>query len=129
MLGTTKGRARKNSEVPKTILEIGQLLIGVLEHFLELRHDENHQEDQDGHGDEHDDHRVDHGGNDLVFEFLGLFLVFGETVEDDFEHTAEFAGLDHVDVELVEDLGVLGEGFGEGGAALDVSARAGRRWL
>ena len=97
-----------------------QFLIGVGEHFLELRHDENHQEDQDGDGDEHDDHRIDHRGNDLVFQLLGLFLVFGETVEDDFEHTAEFAGLDHVDVELVEDLRVLGERLGEGGTALDV---------
>ena len=97
-----------------------QVLIGVGEHFLELRNDENHQEDQDGDGDEHDDHRIDHGGDDLVFELLGLFLILGETVEHDFEHTAEFAGLDHVHIELVENARVLGQGLGEGGAALDV---------
>ena len=36
------------------------------------------------------------------------------------EHTACLARADHVDVELVEGLGVLGEGLGERGAAFDV---------
>ena len=44
---------------------------------------------------------------------------FGEAGEDDFEHAAQFAGLDHVDEEAVEDFGVLSQGLGEGAAAFD----------
>ncbi len=89
----------------------GTALDHVFEDFGEFRDDVGEEEDDDPHGDDDDDHRVDHGGDDLVFEFLGLFLVFGETVEDEFEDPAEFTGFDHVDVELIEDLGVLGEAF------------------
>ena len=70
-------------------------------------------------GDEDDDDRVDHRGDDLVLDLLRLFLELGETVEHDFEHAAELAGLHHVDVELVEDPRVLREALGEGAAALD----------
>jgi hypothetical protein len=42
-----------------------------------------------------------------------LLDVDGETVEDGVEDTADLAGGDEVDVELVEDLGVLAERVGE----------------
>ena len=62
--------------------------------------------------------RIDHGGGHFVFDLLRLFLELGETVQNKLKHAAEFARLDHVDVELVEDARVLREGFGERAAAL-----------
>ena len=43
-----------------------------------------------------------------------LLLEVGQALEDRLEGTAGLAGLDHVAVEPVERLGVLGEGLGEG---------------
>ncbi len=106
-------------ETEDDLRDEGEFGIGITEHFLEFRNDEYHEEDEDGDGDETDDGRIDHGGDDFVFEFLSFLLVFGEAGEDDFEHTAEFAGFDHVDVEFVENFGVLCEGLGESGATLD----------
>ena len=73
---------------------------------------------RDGDQDDHD--RVDHGAGDLALEALGLFLEVGQALEDDFEGTAGLAGLDHVDVEAVEALGVLAERLGERAAGFDV---------
>ena len=95
------------AEADDRLGELGQLVARtehVLEDLLELGHDDRHQEDHDAHGDDHDDDGIDHRGHDLVLELLGLFLVFGEPVEHEFEHAAQFAGLDHVDVKLVENL-------------------------
>ena len=64
-------------------------------------------------------HGIKHGGDDLAFDLLRLFHEFGQALEDDFEHAADFAGLDHVDEEAVEDLGMLGQGLGKGAAAFD----------
>ena len=71
-------------------------------------------------GDDDDDDRVDHRADDLALEALGLLLEVGQALEDDFQRTAGLAGLDHVHVEPVERLGVLGHRLGEGGAGLDV---------
>jgi hypothetical protein len=70
--------------------------------------------------DEDHDGGVGHGADDLGAELdLGVHEV-GEAVEDDVEVTARLTGADHVDVEVGEDLGVLGEGGGEGGALVDL---------
>ena len=50
-----------------------------------------------------------------------LFHEFCEALEDDVEHAAGFACLDHVAVELVESLGVACHGFGEGGPGFDIA--------
>jgi hypothetical protein len=86
---------------------------------LELRDDVNHEDGHDDDGDDHDGDGVEHGGDDLALDFLGLFHELGEAVEDDFENAAELAGLDHVHIEAVENLGMLREALGEGAAALD----------
>ncbi len=62
-----------------------------------------------GDGDRDDDARVDHGALDAAGQALGLFLELGQAAENDFEGAARLAGLDHVDVEAVEALGVLAE--------------------
>ena len=55
-----------------------------------------------------------------------LFLIFSafswnsaQTIEHQLKHAAQFTGLDHVDVELVEDFRMLREALREGAAALD----------
>ena len=90
----------------------------VLKDLLELRDDEDEQEGHDGERENHDDDRVDHRGHDLVFDLLRLFLELGQAGEDEFEHAAQFAGTDHVDVEIVENSGMLRETFGKSAAAL-----------
>ena len=64
-------------------------------------------------------HGIEHGGDDLALDLLGLLHELGQAVEHDFEHAAQLAGLDHVDEQAVEDLGMLGQAFGEGAAAFD----------
>ena len=49
----------------------------------------------------------------LRFRLWRLLLELGQALENDFEGTAGLAGLDHVDVEVVERLGLLGHRFGE----------------
>ena len=79
------------------------------ENLLELRNDEHEQEAHDRDRDEEHDDWIEHRGDDLVLDFLRLFLKLGETVEHEFQHTAEFAGFHHVDVELVKNFRVLCE--------------------
>src|SRR5262249_49114205 len=88
----------------------GELHLEVREDLLELRDDVEHDEAQDTDGNEDDGDGVDHGPGDAPLEALGLFLEVGKTLEDDFQGTAGLTGLDHVDIEAVEALGVLGEG-------------------
>ena len=92
----------------------------VVEDRLELRDDEVEDEADDHAGDEDDHDRVDHRRLDPPLERLRLLLEVGQALEDRLERTAGLAGLDHVAVEPVERLGVLGERLGEGRAALDV---------
>ena len=92
----------------------------VFEDGLEAWHDDKHEEDHDARRDAHHDDGVNHRRDNLVFKLLGFFLVFGETVEDEFENTAELTSLHHVHVKLVKDTRILLEALGEGGAGLHV---------
>ena len=85
----------------------GQLEVEVLEDRLKAGDDLDHDERQDAHGDRDDDDRVDHRAFDFALERFGPFLEVGEALENDFEGAARLAGLDHVDVEAVEALGLL----------------------
>src|SRR5208337_4174112 len=73
--------------------------------------------------------RVNHGSLDLPLERLGLFLEVGQALKDRFESTAGLARLDHVAVQPVERLGMLGERLGERLAALDVLDHVAQRVL
>ncbi len=99
----------------------------VVEDVFELRNDPVHDEADDGRRDGDDRDRVDHGPLDLAFEALGLLLELGQSLENDFEGTAGLARLDHVDVEVVEGLGLLGHRFGERVARFDVFDDADQR--
>ena len=67
-----------------------------------------------------DDDRVGHRALHLALQLLVLLDVGREAVEDGVEDAADLAGGDQLDVELVEDLGVILERVGEGGAGLDL---------
>ena len=89
------------------------------EDLTERRNDLHHQDHEDAGGDDQHGDRVKHCGDNLAFDLLGLLHEFGEAIQDDFEDAAQLAGLDHVDEEAVEDLGVLGEAFGESAATFN----------
>lgn len=90
----------------------------VVEDAFELRDDEDEQEGHNDHRERKDDDGVDHRGLHFVFDLLRFFLELGETAENEFEHTAQLARFHHVDEELVKNLRVLLEAFGECAAAL-----------
>src|SRR5271157_3092356 len=92
----------------------------VFEDRLELGDDVVEDEAHDDARNQDDHDRVDHGSLDLPLERLGLFLEVGQALEDRFESTAGLARLDHVAVEPVERLGMLGERLGERLAALEI---------
>src|SRR5439155_16630368 len=108
-----------SADVQQDLSDGRQLGAEVFEDRLELRNNEDHDHRDDADGDG-DDHRgVDHGADDFLFEPGGFFHEVGETRQDEVEHAARFAGVDHVDVKLVERLGVFGHRVGEGPAAVD----------
>ena len=67
---------------------------------------------------DHDDDRINHRGFDFVFDLGRFLLELGQPRQDHFKHTADLAGLHHVDVEIVEDARMLREAVGKGAAAL-----------
>ena len=103
---------------------VGSFVPKSLEDLLELGDHEDHDHRDDADGDRDDHGRVDHGADDLLLELGGLFHEVGQAGEDQVEHAARLAGVDHVDVELVERLGVLGHRVGERAAAFDLVGHA-----
>ena len=87
--------------------------------LLELGNDHHQENAHDGGGNDQNGAGIEHGGDDFAFDLLGLFHEFGQAAEHDFEDAADFTGFDHVDEEAVENLGVLGQGLGEGAASFD----------
>src|SRR5205823_11416332 len=85
-----------------------QLHLEIREDLLELRDDEDHDESQDADRDRDDDDGVNHRALDAAGQALGLFLELGKAAQNDFERAARLAGPDHVDVESVKTLGMLG---------------------
>src|SRR4030095_14295350 len=74
-----------------------------MKNYFEARDNEHQKETQDSHRHRHHDDRVNHGREDLVFNLRGFLLKFGKPVKHEFEHAADLASLDHVDVQIVED--------------------------
>ena len=99
-----------------------QLGSEVLEDLDELRHDLQHDEEEDADGEDDDGDRVDQGAFDLAAEGLVALLELGEALEDDFQGAARLARLDHVHVEAVERLRRLAHRLGQGRPALDLVA-------
>ena len=64
--------------------------------------------------------RIDHRTLDATLESLGLLHEVGQTLEDDVEHAADLAGVDHLAVQPIEGLGILRHRLGERSPRLDV---------
>lgn len=99
----------------------GQSSAEVCEHLREDRHDEDQHEDRRDYREDEDHRRVGHGAFDLPFEFLILLKLRRDPKENLVQNTAYLPGPDHLDVEFVEDVGVLFESLGEGESALHVA--------
>jgi len=65
----------------------------------------------------------------LAAQRVVLLELVGHAAQRVLEDAARLAGRDHRHVELVEDVGVLGERVGERDAGLDVGAHHGQRLL
>ena len=91
----------------------------VFENQLELWNNEDHQDRQDCHGNEHHGAGIKHGRLDFAANLLGLLHEFRQTVQDHFQHAAQFAGFDHVHIKPIEHFRVLRQTLGEGAAAFD----------
>ena len=97
-----------------------QIRAEALEQAFELRNHEDQQDDRDDDGHDHDRGRIEEGLLDLLLEGLGLFLVGRDLVEQRFQRTGLFAGLDQVHVQIVEIQRVLAQRFVQRGTAFDV---------
>ncbi len=58
-------------------------------------------------------HGINHGPLHFAFQALGTFLELGQTLQNDFQSPAGLPGFDHVDVQVVERLGLFGHRFGQ----------------
>lgn len=115
-----QGAAEPLAHVDEPDGEGGHVGVEVVEDLNELGHDEDHDAQHDDAGDADDRGGVDHRADDAGFEPGGFFEKLGQAGEDEVEHTADFAGGDHLGVEDVEGLGVFGEGVAERGTRRDV---------
>src|SRR5207247_9474728 len=70
----------------------------VVENQFEPRHNENEEKTHDAHSHCHHDAWIDHCRYDFVFDLRSLLLKFRQPGEHQFEHAADLAGFDHVDV-------------------------------
>ena len=102
---------------------VGQLLAGAeqpREDRLELRDDDDHDDGDSANRHQHDGRRVDHRRDDVLLELDDLLDEGREALENQVQDAARLAGLDHVRVELVEDLRVARHRRRQGRALLHV---------
>ena len=90
----------------------------LVENRFELRHNEDEEKTQDAYRHGHHDDGIHHGCYDFVFDLGGLLLKFRKPSEHKLKHAADFAGFDHVDVQIVEDPRMQRERVGKCAAAL-----------
>src|SRR5207247_9325248 len=72
------------------------------ENVAELGHDECQQQNHDADRDDQNGDGIEQRGLDLALDLLRLFRKFSQPFQDHFQNTAQFAGLDHVDKQTVE---------------------------
>ena len=73
-----------------------------VKHLGENRNHEDHQDGDDNARHAENRRRINHRGFDLSLQLHRLFDVLGQTGQNGVKETADFAGVDHVDVEIVE---------------------------
>ena len=89
----------------------------ILKDVLEFGNNRNKKERRDADRGKENDDRINHRTLHLILDLIGLFGEFGESPENDFENTARFTGLYHVDVKVVEDFRISRKRFGERAAS------------
>ena len=92
-----------------------------LEQVLERRDHEDQQDDRDDESDDQYRSGVGQRLLDLFLDRLGLFLVGGDLVQQRLERTSLLTSLNEVHEQVVKVDRVLGQRFGQGATALDVS--------
>ena len=106
-----------------------QFQVEFFKHLFKGRHDLDHDERQDTDGHEYHDDRVNQCAADFALERFGALQEVGKTLQDDFQGTTRFAGLDHIHVQPIERLGRLGHRFGQRGTGFDLLADIHQRVL
>ena len=99
------------------------------EHVLELGNHQDHQQDQDADGHDQHGHGIKQRGLDLALDLLRLFGKFRQAFQHDFQHAAQFAGLDHVHEQAVENFGMLRQRLGKRAAAFDGQGQLAENFL
>ena len=90
----------------------------IMENYFKPWHDEHEQETQDSDGHGHHDDRIDHCREDLVLNLRGFLLKFRKPVKHQLEHTADFPGFYHVNVEIVKNSRMQRQRVGKRAATL-----------
>ncbi len=107
-------------QVDDHLRERGQIRAKALEQGLELRNDEYQQDGADDDGDGQHGDGIKQRFLDLFLQRFGFLLVSGDLVQQCFQRTGLFAGLDQIHEQIVEVQGVLRQRFMQGAAAFDV---------
>ena len=97
-----------------------QLHIHRREHRFESGNDEDQQDDNRTSGDRENHDRIDHRSFHFSDDRVVLLQKHGEPEEDGVENTARLARRNHVDEEIAEHVGVLGQRVGKCVTALHV---------
>ena len=95
----------------------------------ENRHHFPEQQCDDAGSDRYHAHRIDESRLDGALQFDVLFDVRRKTLQNGIQNTAGLTGLDHVDVQGIEDFWRAAHRRREGRAALDLTARSGQDLL
>ena len=85
----------------------------LLENRCDLRHHVCHQERHDSGADAHHDDRIGQRAAHLGDEFILPLAVLGEPVQHRLERRGLFAGAHHPDVEVREDVAMIGQRVGQ----------------
>ncbi len=100
----------------------GQARAELREHIREHGHDEQHDDGHHHEGHDHHRNRVGERALDLAADGQRLFLIGGQAVEHQFEHTGRLACFDQVAIQRVEVFGMFAKGVGQTGAGFHIAA-------
>ena len=102
---------------------LGSAQIEIAEDILKFRDHEVHDAADNTEGETDDHYRVDQGADDLAPQLGRLLHKLGETLEDRIQDASRLSGGHHVDVQAIEDLRVLCQGFRQCGSTFDIVGR------
>ena len=95
-----------------------------MHHFKDTDKPRHNKDEQHRHDDAHDENQhqwINHGADDGALQLLGPLEKIHQPLKHHVQNTASFAGLDHVDIEAVEDFRVFGKRLGKRFAAAHIT--------